>query len=84
MRYLNGPEARLGDRVRIKDTNGTVVICVDTDEYHPDFSRDEWGDLLQDGVLVEFEVWGLVHCIEPDEDLEFCARGDIEHKRTEN
>jgi hypothetical protein len=74
MRYRNGVVARLGDQVRIGDTAGTVVASVDTDEYSAGFPRETWLDVLGSGILVEFETWGIVHCIEPDEDLEFCAR----------
>lgn len=77
MRYRNGVDARLGDRVRINDVAGVVVVSVDSNEYAPAFPRDDWQDTLGCGLLVDFETWGLMQCIEPDEDLEFVSRGDV-------
>jgi len=41
MKYPDGQEARLGDRVELWDQNeGTVVCSLDTNEYSPDYPRE--------------------------------------------
>jgi hypothetical protein len=74
MKYRDGQEARLGDRIRVGgDSTGIVVCSIDTDDYTPEFPRDQWG-YLGTGVMIQFTNYGLVHYTEPDEDLEFLGR----------
>jgi hypothetical protein len=43
MKYQGGQESRLGDRIRIGgDSSGVVVCSIDTDEYTPEFPREQW------------------------------------------
>ena len=74
MRYLDGQEVRLGDRVKLWSGCGGLVVCsIDTDEYTDAYPKGEW-EYLKSGVLILTEKTGLVHYIEPDEDLELIER----------
>jgi hypothetical protein len=74
MKYQSGQESRLGDRVRVGGDSAGVVVCsIDTDEYTPEFPREQWG-YLGTGVMIQFASFGLVHYTEPEEDLEFLGR----------
>ncbi|MBP0581646.1 MULTISPECIES: hypothetical protein [Labrys] len=76
MFYRDGKQARLGDRVRIHETQGVVVLSIDTNEFTPEFKREDWSGFLEHGVMIRFEKWGLIHYIESDEDLEFVSRAE--------
>jgi len=74
MKYTDGQEVRLGDRVALwGDCHGTVVCSIDTDEYTSDFPRSQW-EYLRHGVIVRSEKMGLIHYLEPDEDFELIGR----------
>ena len=74
MKYRSGHESRLGDRIRVGgDSSGVVVCSIDTDEYSPEFPREQWS-YLGTGVMIQFANYGLAHYTEPDEDLEFLGR----------
>jgi hypothetical protein len=74
MRYLDGREVRLGDRVKLwEDAYGVVVCSIDTDEYTTDYPKEAWG-YLGEGVLIPSDVAGLTHYTQPDEDLELIER----------
>ena len=74
MKYCNGQESRLGDRIRVGgDSTGVVVCSIDSDEYTPEFSREQWS-YLGVGVMIQFANYGLVHYTEPDKDFEFLGR----------
>jgi hypothetical protein len=73
MKYRSGHESRVGDRIRVGgDSSGVVVCSIDTDEYSPEFPREQWS-YLGTGVMIQFANY-LVHYTEPDEDLEFLRR----------
>ena len=75
MRYPDGEEARIGDRVRIGEKEHGIVVCSpDTEEYSDDYPRIEWQSLGK-GVLVKFEQIGLVHYIDPEPGLVLLERG---------
>lgn len=74
MKYPNGIEARLGDRVALGDDSGGIVVCsIDTDEFTQENPRDAWKH-LDSGVLIEFPKWGLIHYTEAEPDLVFLGR----------
>lgn len=74
MRYSNGQEARLGDKVKLGDGSEGVVVCsIDTDEYTPDYPKDQW-EYLKRGVLVNFPTLGVVHYEQAEADLELVER----------
>jgi hypothetical protein len=68
MKYHDGQEIHLGDRVALGgDSNGVVVCVLDTGEYSPRYSEAEWGYLKQ-GVIIDFPTYGKIHykeAIEP-------------------
>ena len=65
MKYADGSEARIGDRVLIRNGDaGTIVISVSTNEYGPEFPRDKWKS-LRSGVLVRTDKGSLVHFEDP-------------------
>jgi hypothetical protein len=76
MKYPSGDESRVGDRIRVaEDSSGVVVCSIDTDEYSPEFPREQWS-YLGTGVLIRFANAGLVHYTEQDEDFEFLGRAE--------
>ena len=75
MNYSDGTLARLGDVVRLgSETQGVVVCSIDTDEYIDAYPKDARAAYLEKGILIKFELYGLIHYAEPDEDLEFLRR----------
>ena len=74
MKYEDGEEVRLGDRVSLGTNDQGVVVCnMDGDEFTPVYTKDEWGYLMN-GVLIDFPAWGLIHYETPDPDLQLIAR----------
>ena len=75
MKYADGMDARLGDRVELwEGGEGQVVCSLDTNEYGESFPREQWAH-LRSGVLVHAEAAGLLHYKHPDETLKLLARG---------
>ena len=63
MKYWDGQEARLGDRVKLgEDEGGIVVSSMDTDEYSAEEPKEQWG-YLKEGVMIQ-SPYGLVHYVE--------------------
>jgi len=74
MKYADGQEVRLGDRVKLgKDDGGVVVASIDTNEYSEKHSKAQWG-YLKKGVMIEFPLHGLIHYEEPEPDLQLLKR----------
>lgn len=74
MKYPDGQDVRLGDRVKLgQDDGGIVVASIDTSEYSNEYPEAQWG-YLKKGVMIEFSQYGLIHFEEPDEDLQLLAR----------
>jgi hypothetical protein len=60
MKYVDGIEARLGDRVRITNGDtGTVIASMDTDEYGPEATKENWAH-MGGGILVRTDRGALV------------------------
>jgi hypothetical protein len=73
MRYPDGQEVKLGDKVALEnDQQGTVVCSIDRGEYSASYPRTQWG-YLGAGVLIEFPSYGLVHYKEPETGLRLIA-----------
>jgi hypothetical protein len=65
MRYIDGSEAHLGDRVRISNgETGVIVVSVDTDEFSAEYPKNEWGH-LKTGILVRTAKGALVRFGDP-------------------
>jgi hypothetical protein len=74
MKYPDGQEVQLGDRVKLgQDDGGVVVASIDTNEYSDEHSKAQWG-YLKKGVMIEFPKYGLIHYEEPEPDLRLIAR----------
>ena len=76
MKYMDGRDVRLGDRVAIgRGAAGTVVCCIDSGEFTDRFPCEHW-EYLKVGVMIEFPDMGLVHYQAPDEDLKLIERAN--------
>jgi hypothetical protein len=74
MRYADGRDIKLGDKVELwNGCFGEVVCSVDTNEYSEEFSKRDWS-YLKSGVVIRTESKGVLHYIEPDEDLKLLRR----------
>jgi len=74
MKYMSGEEVKVGDKVKLGlDENGLVVCSIDSGEYIEEFSEAQWG-YLKKGVMINFPMWGLIHYVEPEEDLVLISR----------
>jgi hypothetical protein len=73
MKYSDGNEVRLGDRVRLGGDSGIVVASIDTREYSAECTEAAWS-YLKRGVVIKFPSYGLIHYAEPEPDLELIAR----------
>jgi hypothetical protein len=74
MNYPDGQDVRLGDRVRLgQDDGGVVVASIDTGEYSSEHPKAQWG-YLKKGVMIEFPQYGLIHYEDPEPDLQLIAR----------
>jgi hypothetical protein len=77
MRYSDGQEVHLGDRVRLGDDEKGVVVCIiDDDQFSPQFPKAQWA-YLNEGALVCFPKYGPIHYKELEPDLEFLEREDL-------
>jgi hypothetical protein len=74
MKYSDNQVVQLGDEVELWDgCHGVVVCSIDDDEYSEAYPKTEW-EYLKSGVLIETDKVGLIHYIEPDEDLRLRKR----------
>lgn len=75
MKYPNGEEVKLWDRVKLgDDAHGVVVCSIDSGEYSDKHPRAQWA-YLKKGVMIDFPLYGLIHYEEPEAGLELIARG---------
>lgn len=74
MQYANGEAVKLGDKVRLgQDSGGVVVVLIDTGEYAPSYPKSEW-EYLKTGVMINFPTLGLIHYTAFEPGLELIAR----------
>ena len=74
MKYPDGQEIRVGDRVKLgQDEGGVVVASIDTNEYSAEHPSGQWS-YLKKGVMIEFPTCGLIHYEEPEPDLQLIGR----------
>lgn len=74
MKYPDGNEVRVGDRVQLwNGCNGIVVCSMGTNEYPEAFPEVAWS-YLNTGVMVLTEENGLIHYNAADEDFNLIAR----------
>ncbi len=78
MKYPDGTEAHIGDRVELWDGNvGVVVFSIDTNEYSEAYPEDKWKEFLGSGVMISSEKAGLIHYKEPERTMRLLSRGSI-------
>lgn len=74
MRYPDGVEARIGDRVELWEGNVGVVVCsIDTNEYSASYPQEVW-EQLGEGVLILSDKAGLIHYVEPESTMRLLSR----------
>jgi len=75
MKYPDGQDVMLGDKVRLGDDDGGVVVCsIDAGEYSAEAPEEQWS-YLKKGVMIKFPKFGLIHYDKPEPDLALIARG---------
>jgi hypothetical protein len=76
MKYPDGQEVRLGDRVKLgQDDGGIVVASIDMGEYSAEHPEAQWR-YLKKGVMIKFPQYGLIHYEEPEPDLQLIGRAE--------
>jgi hypothetical protein len=66
MKYPDGTEARLGDRVRIANGDtGVIVASMDTNEFSSEYPAKNYVH-LRTGILILTDTGALVRLEEPD------------------
>ena len=61
MKYQNGTEIHINDKIMFEDGSlGVVVFSMDTAEYSREYPKDHW-DYLGPGVMVISKVAGLIY-----------------------
>ena len=66
MKYPDGTEAKLGDRVQLSNgERGIIVFSIDTNEYAADFPKEQWS-YLSSGVMIRTDAGALVHYEDPN------------------
>jgi hypothetical protein len=67
MKYQDGMEIRVGDRVKLLNGElATVVASIDAGEYSEECIEENWAD-LGSGVVVKTDKGALVRFSEPNE-----------------
>jgi hypothetical protein len=60
---------KLGDKILYDGKYIGVVLCnIDRDDYPSQKFKEEWS-YLKTGIIVDFNLFGLVHFSETDEDI---------------
>ena len=74
MRYPDGQDVKLGDKVQLwAGSEGIVVCSLDTQEYSAEYPEAEWR-YLKTGVLIRSDAAGLIHCLEPESGFQLIER----------
>jgi hypothetical protein len=74
LKYLDGQDVKIGDRVRLGDDSGGVVVAsIDANEYSDKHPRAQW-EYLKKGVMIEFPKHGLIHYEVAEPDLQLIER----------
>ena len=83
MRYGDGQEVRLGDRVKLGNDSGGVVACsIDTGEYSAEAPEAQWS-YLKKGVVIKFPKFGLIHYEQAEPDLALIGRRELTSRSSE-
>jgi hypothetical protein len=74
MKYSDGTDMLVGDKVTVDGARGTVVAVIDTGQYSDAYPKG-WS-YLKIGALIEADEFGLVHYETADEDLVLIGRAE--------
>jgi hypothetical protein len=74
MKYRDGNEVYLGDKVVADDSEGLVVMVLDTRQFSDEYPEG-WTNEVR-GAFVETKKWGLIHYPEFDEDVTLLQRAE--------
>ena len=74
MKYTDGNDVQIGDRVIADESEGVVVTVLDTKQFSDDYPEG-WTD-EKTGVFIETKRWGLIHYLALDDDVKL-----IEHEK---
>jgi hypothetical protein len=70
MKYPNGHDVRVGDRVKLwRGQPGTVVCSIETGDFSTEYPKTEWA-YLKHGIIVKTDSGEVFHYTEVDEDFE--------------
>ena len=76
MRYFNGQDIQVGDKVRMGDDDEGIVVCdISEGKFSPSYPKSEWA-YLNEGIVIMFPRYGVLHMKDVESDLEFIARAD--------
>jgi hypothetical protein len=74
VRYIDGQEIQVGDKVHMGDDDGGIVVCdIGAGKFSPSYSENEWA-YLKEGVVIAFPRYGILHMTDTEADLELIAR----------
>ena len=77
MKYSDGQIVQIHDKVELWHGCSGVVVCfIDTDEYSPDYLKENWA-YLKSGVMIMSEKSGLFQYTEAPEDLRLLERTKV-------
>jgi hypothetical protein len=66
MKYPDGTEARIGNRVQFSSgEKGTIVFSIDTAEYSNEFPKAQWS-YFKKGVMIKTDKGALIHYEDPN------------------
>jgi hypothetical protein len=76
MKYADGQQVQVGDRVGLGADAGGVVVCsIEDGVFSEGYSADQWA-YLEKGFMVEFSTLGLIHYEVAEEDLRLISRAE--------
>jgi len=74
MKYADGQTVMLGDKVRLGDDDGGIVVCsIDAEEYSAEAPESQWS-YLKKGVVIKFPKFGFIHYENAEPDLRLVGR----------
>ncbi len=73
MKYIDGNDMQIGDRVIADESEGAVVTVLDTKQFSDDYPEGWTNEKA--GVFIQTKRWSLIHCLDLDDDVKLIARG---------
>jgi hypothetical protein len=76
VKYVDGHEIRVGDRVCMGDDREGVVVCdIGAGKFSPTYPKSEWA-YLEEGIVISFPRYGTLHMTNVEEDIKLIARAN--------